>query len=288
MNIEFPLIGEAMRLFRESRDAAQADLENISDHALIGAQTRKQMAAREAEEVAFFIRGLIEQDSAAIFPLGPEAHQAKFAELAEDEGEAFVVPAQKLYETLAEGVMPYLDRGTFGISAAQAFAAAMSNVATRLRLGSYVFPHVGPYLGRPIADKAALVDLLRGLVRAANLDELNAAFITHLVFEKVMETEYDNNGVTVIVTGTTEEEAKGDLAQKLFGGHTVSVDVTAVPEKNDLVLIAKHIKPFFSRANGVFQKMSAHKARAAKAQKAATDAAPTQADEATDNPAAAS
>jgi hypothetical protein len=286
MNIEFPLIGEAMRLFQEARAAANTDLETISDHALIGAQTRKQMAAREAEEIAFFIRGLVEQDSAAIFPLGPEAHQAKFGELAEDEGEAFVVSAARLYEELGAALEPYLDRGKFGMNSAQALAGAMNKLAVRLRLMSYVLPHFGNHVGTPIADRAALVALVRNLVRGANGDELNAAFIAHVVFEQVMEREYDNNGVTVIVTGATEEEARGDLAQKLFGGHTITVDVTNAPEKNDLVLVAKHVKPFFARANAVFQKMGAHKARAAKAQKAASDAAPTTADEATDHQAA--
>lgn len=272
-NIEFPLISEAMRIYLEQKKLATASLDDVSDRALPGAETNKRISAQKASETLLTLRELVELDSAAIFTVGPETHQAQFAELGEDEGDCIVVPADQFYQELAKLTKPFLDRGAFGITTAQALSTALHRMATWTRVMSYIAPIYAGQLGTVIGDDATLVGLIRGLVRGANGDEFNAAYIAHFVFEKVIEAEYSNNGVTVIVTGSLEEENHGDLAQKLFGGHTVTYDVTKMPDKNDLVLVAKQVKPFFARANSVFQKMNASKARTAKAAKAAEEAA---------------
>jgi hypothetical protein len=287
--VTFPLISEVMKLFAAEKQAAEVDLNEVDPNVLPGMTARKRMAAERCEKLAREIRGLVEQDGAAVVLLGPTDHQTQFAELAEDEGDAIVISAARLYEDVAKFIEPYLGPGrVFTTETGRGLQVALTQVAQKLQVMSFVMPLVHQYFSNTVPTLQDLVDVVRKLVRSANNDEFNALYISHKAFEQVISTQYDANVVTVVVTDATEEEAKGDLAAKLFEGRTITVDLKDPPEKNDIVLVARKLKPLYKRATAVVAAFNAHKARAGKAQKQASpdatnpaEQAPTTADEAT-------
>lgn len=281
-SIRYPLISEYMRAFLAAKEAANLNLNEVEPVSLPGAQARKNMGAAEAERLARVIRGLVDQDGAAVILTGPPEHQEKFVALAEDEGDAIGVKADEFYEVIAAAIEPSLSpQRAFVMETGFALYAALMNLAQRLNIESFIMPQHAPFLNQTFADHAAVVDLVRTLVRGANGDEFNAIYMTQKVFEQVITTEYESNVVAVVVSGAPQAEVEG-LAAVLFGGHTLTHSVQDPPESNDIVLAARKLKSFWTRALTVQTALNAEKARAAKAQKkASTDATNTVSDEAT-------
>lgn len=274
MESSYRLISETMKRYVAVKADAAMDPDACDMHVRAGVEMRRNLARAEVERLARDIRGLVEEDSAAIILTGPPANQAAFAAIAEDDGGAVCVSATELYEEVAKFIEPHLRSRAFGTEAGAAMQQALTQLAVRFQVQSYVMPYVHQYFGNAVADTTVLVDIVRKLIRGADGDEFNALYISHKVFEHVIATEYESDAVTVVVTGASAEEIDG-LAAALFSRHTLTVEVKDPPEQNDIVLVARRLKPFFQRAETVRAAKNAAKARAAKAEKkASADAAP--------------
>jgi len=252
------VISEVMANFLDAKRRADVDLSLVDSRVLVGATSQVRVAQQEQAQLCDQIKDLVWLDSAAIIPQGPGANQEAFAAIAEDEGAAITVRAQEVYEEIARMVDPFLGPGrSFVSNTAQAVHAAMAQVCSKLNVSSYVMPAVHNGLGSIYPTVQDLQAELKRLIRAANGDDLAVLYTAATVFVKVMASEYDQNTIPVVVLGATEEEAQGDFAAKLFGGHSISVTVTDPPEKNDVIIAFKKLKPMFARVSAVIKQKKA-------------------------------
>jgi hypothetical protein len=250
MDIQFPIISQVLKLYNGAKEEASIKLEEVADNrTLPGMKARKNIGASMVEELTLKLRELIETDSVAIFPLGTEANQKSFSQLVSEEDEnAITLDADTMYKVLASAIESFLGpERKFTVETGRALQASLSKMATSLRLMSYVMPHVHQFYNQSIPTLDELTTVVKQLVRASNGDILNAAYISYRVFESIVSKDYDANVVAVVILNASEEEAKGDLAVKIFGGRSVAVDVKKKPDHDMVVSIAKKIRPLYQR-----------------------------------------
>ena len=269
MEPKYELISEVTKQYLATKKIADLDLNEVGYASRIGTECQKNAASQECMVLARQLKQLVDSDSAAIFTVGPKGNQRDVADLAEDEG-AVVVNGMEVYTKIAELVMPSLGSGhTFTFETAQALMAAMTRIGNYVGAASFLMPLVHQYYGMTFDTIDGLTSFVKEVVQKSNGDDFNTFYIAQKVFEHILYCEYDSNVVVVVVIGADPADVKGDLAAKLFSGHTISVDVGNPPEKNDMVIALKKLKPFWTRAIAVQTAFNAAKARIAKAQKQA-------------------
>jgi hypothetical protein len=243
------LISTTMAAFLEAKQTATSDPDWTSpcSSGLIAA---KNAAIQECEKLSKKVQGLVNLDSAAVFLLGPPAKQQEFAEIAEDEADAIVIDAQEFYKVVADFVEPHLGKDRswlFGCNTALLNVLRM--LGNQLGLLYFTLPNSSTLAGNVVEDMQATI---KGLIRGVNGDDFNAAYLANTVYGRVMQSEYEGDVVMVVVLNADEEEAKGDLAAKLFSGRTLHINVgKKSPDKNDVIVLAKKMKPMFERVAGI-------------------------------------
>jgi hypothetical protein len=246
---QFSLISSAMKEILELRDMVRDPPEGASYQQYPGAQIRRNQGLARIQTLTNDIAQMVVLDGAAIYPMGPMENQDKFSELAEDEGDALIVRSDEVYEEIAKAIEPHLGtnktwrwRMTF----------PLHNVLIRLAQGcgmdSIQVPNISQFFDTPSID---LVSEVKSIVRKSNGDDLNIAYIHNKIFHEIMGLHYDANVIAVVVVGATPEEVEGGLGQGLFGGKKVVVDVSKIPDVNEITIVSKKLKPMYSRVTEV-------------------------------------
>lgn len=227
---------------------ASIDVDGYPESVRMGKGILKRQAQDKLGTLYDELRWAVRQETAAIILQGQVSNQEAYADLAEDEGEAITVHADGLYERLTDLVLPFVSGHVFTMEASLAIAKALYRVAGEIGVAGYNAPKTDQYMGVQLPDRAAVTALIREAVVAANGDEFAVEWVNNAVFHLVVANQPEMNVVPVIVVGATQSDIQGDFAAKLCNGRNVVVKVDGPPERNDVVLGFKALKPMFKRA----------------------------------------
>lgn len=206
--------------------------EEIANRELLGTPTRTlpalQMRQREAQDRLVTLTkeygdALLKQGF-AIFTKGDPENQGLFAAVAKNEVEIMAVPADSLYQFIADEVEPGLgSRHEFGTSQLAILVRTLTLIAVNLGLDELPTPNIDGLT--VVATREALVDYIRLLVRKSSGDAMNQAWIRREVTKQGLQVRYSRERVPVIFTGAAEEEIAG-LKNLFPSGLSFEVEAT--------------------------------------------------------------
>lgn len=164
--------------------------------------------------------------------------------------EVEVFTLKNLYEELAEIVEPLMSKGSeFSSPAYLRLIDALGHYAGLLNCYP-LYPPKQP-VGVGAQDRQALVDIVKGVVRAAWGDNLNTAYIFYSIVNSAVNREFTGRMSAVLLGGLTEEE-KDSLNNSLFPGRPAihhSFEEGDLPDKSMALKIYRKICDRFYKSN---------------------------------------
>ena len=218
-------------------------LHDVPNHLLPGAEMVKHNAAQEFEELRAVLRGGLPALSAAIFVRGPGA--AAFADIAVDEELGLTIDASTMYREIAKEWYPTTEGvgvKHFAIDSIPTFLGGLNKVVYPMGVRTIAPPDFNPIFNRKVETFEDAVDVTRDLLRATVGDELSALYIVSLLTDKVLDECWTAPVAPVILTNTTEEEAKGELFERLFNGRNILLNAPENVDKNAVTIAFKHLR----------------------------------------------
>lgn len=209
-----------------------ASCEEIANRELLGTPTRSlpalQMRQREAQDrMATLTKeygdALLKQGF-AIFTKGDLENQGLFAAVAKNEVEIMAVPADGLYQFIADEVEPGLGgRREFGISQLAILVRTLTLITVNHGLDELPTPNIDGLV--VCQTREDLVALVRKLIRGSSGDTLNQAWIRREVTKQGLQARYARERVPVILTGAQDDEIEG-LKNLFPSGLSFEVEAT--------------------------------------------------------------
>lgn len=240
-------IPEMLALYRRTVEDANINVSLLSDpYTRPGFENRRNGAIASLPNIRQELVRMVEQQSGAVFLLGPAKTVEEFVGIAEDEtdGNVLVLSAGEMYQTMAQTV----DQGIrtdrrFSMDCIAAFTAATVKLLNDIMVEGIPAPDMSQYLNRPLANVEAVAGIVReALTSVKAADGLNAIWLQKRTCDLAIERGIDANFIPVIVTGATDQEAEGELNAALFLGRNVSVTVHEAVSKDLVIAVFNKLK----------------------------------------------
>lgn len=209
--------------YHREKKIAEASLEGHDPRSAPSAAVRQREARDALEnlrgEYAAYVRG-----AAISIPVsGPPLKVTAFASIAESDCHVVVADACTLYEELARDVEPLLgDRREFSGTHLGQLVRSMTEVGKDLDVWRITAPQIEDVV--QVRDFAALVSLIRKLVRAADGDRLNLRRLERRAVEQGLLARYSAPTFAVLVVGGDAEEVVS-LGLALFAGQSYPIEL---------------------------------------------------------------
>jgi hypothetical protein len=196
----------------------------------------KEAAKRDAQEKLAGLREkywtALRSGLGAMFLSGPAKNQAAFAKFVAEKAPAplLQVAADDVYRDIARDVAPFMrsDR-SFEPGDYARMLGAIIRICKDLELSEAPRPTYAPAV---LKDSEQLVNHIRKLVRTECDDQLNKHYLRKRVFDAAWKIRYQEDVVPVVITGASEEEARG-LAP-FFNNRTIHVPASEEPSENSM------------------------------------------------------
>lgn len=229
----------AEKLLNQYEEAVKAAAVNLDDYPIKnrpGMEMRKRESATELPKIRQQYGEIIQAKAFGIFLEGDPQSSAEFARVASEEASTINVSADGLYQTLADGIEESMGtRRTFGTTQLGLLIGALTEVGRELDFRNIPMPQI--FDVAICADRAALVNTVREMVRAVVGDRLNLLWVSQHMIQAALSIRYTRSVVPVIVTNATADERQ-ELSKSLFNGTTFTVPVTAETVSSEHVLKA--------------------------------------------------
>ena len=208
-------------------------------------RTRPSMTStvRDAQErladlkKTYFAR--VSEMTLGVFVFG--SHAAEWAAISEAENGGIVIHADAIYNRIADMVEPVVvDSKEFSTTAMTKLIEGMANTGREFGVSAFNMPK---FRGGPIANRAALVDHIRNIIRDTLGDDLTRMSVTRELQRKIYEKKFDGNAVAlpIVVIGLSDAEEAESL-ESAFNKFGAKVNADEVPTVESVLEVFASIK----------------------------------------------
>lgn len=235
---------DILKSLGEAKKLASVDLEAWDWRSRASMAITVNEAKERLESLFKQYNAQIAERSLGIFVLGPKAEE--FAKLAEAEGGTITVRADAVYRKIVESIEPYMpDSGDFGVIQFGRLTQALVDLGHELGIKVMDVPR---HRLAKTETKAALISLVRDIVRETFEDDLNRLYVMSLIEKRAFDANFSGTVLPVVVIGLTDaQEAKGlTSAFAKFGTQVVTDTDTEVTKESVLEVfnsVKERLKP---------------------------------------------
>lgn len=217
--------------------AAAMDIEAVPIKVRPGHEMAKRQAVEGLETAKEEYGEIFRKSAMCIFLAGSPEGQAKFAALAEQYADAYIVDAEKMYKNMAKNVWCLVGKNnTWTISNTPEAIQALKNEMDGCDIDSCPMFDLN-YDMVLTGGEPQLAQEFKNAIRKTSEDALNKAFIERDLVQAAIAAGDASKAVGVVVMGTVLEEAKS-LAKSLCAGEARNV-IVDVPDQIDRESVIK-------------------------------------------------